>query len=79
MFTNRDAFTKREQASEDYTVKQREMEKLKALKQKVADHKKHLDELDKNMYVLTIYTRILNICLHYFGTKQGIVCRISGC
>ena len=47
----RDAFTKREQASEDYAIKQREIEKLKALKDKVAAHKKHLDELDKNMYV----------------------------
>lgn len=44
-----DAFTKREQASEDYAIRQREIEKLKALKEKVAAHKQHLDELDKNI------------------------------
>ena len=31
-----DAFTKREQASEDYSIRQREKEKLEALKRKVA-------------------------------------------
>ena len=32
-----DAFTKREQASEDYYIKQQQQEKLKALRQKIAD------------------------------------------
>lgn len=32
-----DAFTKREQASEDYYVRQQEKEKLQALRQKIAD------------------------------------------
>ena len=32
-----DAFTKREQASEDYYVRQQEQEKLAALKKKIAD------------------------------------------
>ncbi|KAL8725527.1 MAG: hypothetical protein Q9181_006389 [Wetmoreana brouardii] len=45
----RDAFTKREQASEDYFVRQKEMEKLQILKQKIDEHKKHLEELDKHV------------------------------
>jgi ATPase inhibitor, mitochondrial len=32
-----DAWTKREHANEDYTIRQREMEKLKALKAKIAE------------------------------------------
>ncbi|KAL2055714.1 hypothetical protein ABVK25_003958 [Lepraria finkii] len=44
-----DAFSKREQGEESYYVRQREMEKLKALKDKIAEHQKHLDELDKNV------------------------------
>ncbi|KAK5158487.1 ATPase inhibitor [Recurvomyces mirabilis] len=32
-----DAFTKREQASEDFSIRQREKEKLEALKRKVAE------------------------------------------
>lgn len=32
-----DAFTKREQASEDYYVRQQEKEKLEALRKKIAD------------------------------------------
>lgn len=50
---DRDAFSKREQGEEAYYVRQREMEKLKALKEKIAEHQKHLDELDKNVYVLS--------------------------
>ncbi|KAG8533677.1 uncharacterized protein KY384_001418 [Bacidia gigantensis] len=46
-----DAFTKREQASEDYEIKRRELEKLQALKEKIAGHQKHLEELDKSVYV----------------------------
>ncbi|KAI4147353.1 MAG: hypothetical protein L6R39_003141 [Caloplaca ligustica] len=44
-----DAFTKREQANEDFFVRQKEMEKLQALKRKIEEHKKHLEELDKHV------------------------------
>ncbi|MCJ1272839.1 hypothetical protein MMC21_000628 [Puttea exsequens] len=44
-----DAFSKREQADENYYVRQREMEKLKALKDKIGEHQKHLEELDKHV------------------------------
>ena len=44
-----DAFTKREQASEDYYMRQKEVEKLEAMRAKIAGHQKHLDELDKTM------------------------------
>ena len=37
-----DAFTKREQASEDYYVKQQEKEKLQALRKKIADKEAEL-------------------------------------
>ena len=47
-----DAFSKREQADENLYVRQKEQEKLQQLKQKIADHKQHLDELDKHVYVL---------------------------
>lgn len=47
-----DAFTKREQADENYYVRQKEMEKLQALKQKIAEHQKQLDEMDKHVYVI---------------------------
>ncbi|CAF9906267.1 MAG: hypothetical protein ALECFALPRED_002179 [Alectoria fallacina] len=44
-----DAFSKREQADENLYVRQKEQEKLQQLKQKIADHKKHLDDLDKHV------------------------------
>ncbi|KAI4106001.1 MAG: hypothetical protein L6R37_002462 [Teloschistes peruensis] len=44
-----DAFSKREQAGEDFYVREKELEKLQALKQKIAEHKKHLEELDKHV------------------------------
>ncbi|KAL8866189.1 MAG: hypothetical protein Q9174_006447 [Haloplaca sp. 1 TL-2023] len=44
-----DAFTKREQANEDFAIRQKEMEKLKGLKEKIEQHKKHLEELDKHV------------------------------
>ncbi|KAI9734247.1 MAG: hypothetical protein M1834_002351 [Cirrosporium novae-zelandiae] len=44
-----DAFTKREQADELHYVKEREKEKLKALRAKLAEQKKHLEELDKHL------------------------------
>ena len=37
-----DAFTKREQASEDYSIRQREREKLEALKKRIADKEAEL-------------------------------------
>ena len=43
-----DAFTKREQASEDYYVKQQEHEKLAALKKKIEDGKAAEAELAKH-------------------------------
>ncbi|MDI1490132.1 MAG: ATPase inhibitor [Ramalina farinacea] len=46
-----DAFTKRENADENYAIRKREMEKLQALKEKIAEHQEHLTELDKNVYV----------------------------
>ncbi|KAL9030855.1 MAG: hypothetical protein Q9196_001054 [Gyalolechia fulgens] len=44
-----DAFSKREAANEDLYVRQKEMEKLAALKKKIEEHKKHLEELEKNV------------------------------
>ena len=46
-----DAFSKREQADENLYVRQKEMEKLQALRTKLDEHKKHLEELDKSVYV----------------------------
>ncbi|MCJ1353028.1 MAG: hypothetical protein MMC33_003012 [Icmadophila ericetorum] len=48
-----DAFNKREKANEDYYVRQKEREKLTALKTKLAEQRKHLDELDKHIDELT--------------------------
>ncbi|KXL44321.1 hypothetical protein M433DRAFT_156623 [Acidomyces richmondensis BFW] len=39
-----DAFTKREQASEDYTIRQREAEKLKALREKIRAQEHQLEK-----------------------------------
>ncbi|KAL8858275.1 MAG: hypothetical protein Q9178_005138 [Gyalolechia marmorata] len=44
-----DAFTKREAAAEEYYVRQKELEKLRNLRQKIEEHKKHLEELDKHV------------------------------
>ena len=46
-----DAFQRREQASENYAIRQREKEKLLELKQKLAEQQQHLDRLSKHMYV----------------------------
>lgn len=46
-----DAFQKREQASENYAIRQREKEKLLELKKKVAEQREHLDRLSEHMYV----------------------------
>lgn len=44
-----DAFTKREQASEDYYVRQQEREKLDALKKRIAQQEKDLADSQKEM------------------------------
>jgi len=44
-----DAFTKREKANEDYTVRQREKEKLLELKKKLAEQQQHLKQLEEHM------------------------------
>ncbi|MCJ1326807.1 hypothetical protein MMC10_003473 [Thelotrema lepadinum] len=44
-----DAFSKREMASEDYSVKQREKEKLLALKAKIEAQQKHLKDLSDHI------------------------------
>jgi len=45
----RDSFTKREQASENMFIREREMETLRQLKQKLQAQRKHLDELDAHI------------------------------
>lgn len=47
-----DAFQKREKASEDWAIRQREKEKLLALKAKLAEQQAHLKQLSDHMYVL---------------------------
>jgi len=48
----RDAFTKREKANEDYSIRQREKEKLLELKKKLAEQHEHLKKLEEHMYDL---------------------------
>ncbi|KAI9706006.1 MAG: hypothetical protein M1836_005412 [Candelina mexicana] len=48
-----DSFSKREKAGEDFYVKQKEKEKLMALKDKLRQQRTHLDELDKHIDELT--------------------------
>lgn len=50
-FKPSDAFQKREKANEDWAIRQREKEKLLALKAKVAEQQAHLKELADHMYV----------------------------
>ncbi|RMZ85420.1 hypothetical protein DV737_g791, partial [Chaetothyriales sp. CBS 132003] len=44
-----DAFSRREQASENKFIREKELESLKKLKEKLAIQRKHLDELDKHI------------------------------
>ncbi|KAI9867531.1 MAG: hypothetical protein M1823_009114 [Watsoniomyces obsoletus] len=44
-----DAFTRREQASENKFIREKEMESLRKLKEKLAAQRKHLDELDSHI------------------------------
>jgi hypothetical protein len=46
---NRDAFSKREKANEDYAIKMREKEKLLELKKKLAEQHEHLKRLEEHM------------------------------
>lgn len=48
-----DAFQRREHALEDYAIKQREKEKLLALKQKIKEQQEHLKQLSDHIDELT--------------------------
>ncbi|OGM40121.1 mitochondrial ATPase inhibitor [Aspergillus bombycis] len=48
-----DQFTKREAAQENLYIHEKELEKLLALRNKVKEQRKHLDELDKHIEELT--------------------------
>lgn len=48
-----DAFTKREHAQEELYIRQQEVEKLRAIQAKLAEQRKHIDELDKHIEELT--------------------------
>ncbi|KAL1989116.1 hypothetical protein VTN96DRAFT_3663 [Rasamsonia emersonii] len=48
-----DQFTRREAAQENLYVKEKELEKLRALKAKLQEQRRHLDELDKHIDQLT--------------------------
>ncbi|KAF5026251.1 hypothetical protein F66182_1641 [Fusarium sp. NRRL 66182] len=47
-----DAFQRREKASEDYAIRQREKEKLIELKKKLQEQQQHLERLSKHMYAI---------------------------
>ncbi|KAJ5574314.1 uncharacterized protein N7459_008741 [Penicillium hispanicum] len=51
--TSGDAFTKREAAQEALYIREKELEKLAKLKQKIGDQRKHLDELENHINNLT--------------------------
>ncbi|KAL2180439.1 mitochondrial ATPase inhibitor, IATP-domain-containing protein [Thermothelomyces heterothallicus CBS 202.75] len=48
-----DAFQKRERATEDYAIRQREKEKLKELKKKLAEQQAHLQKLSDHIDEIT--------------------------
>jgi hypothetical protein len=48
-----DAFQKRERASEDYAIRQREKEKLRDLKKKLAEQQAHLKQLSDHIDEIT--------------------------
>ncbi|KAJ5748529.1 uncharacterized protein N7511_010225 [Penicillium nucicola] len=48
-----DAFTRREAAQESIYIRQKELEKLADLKKKIAEQRKHLDELEGHIDGLT--------------------------
>jgi hypothetical protein len=49
LVSHRDAFQKREKAQEDYAIRQREKEKLLALKKRLDEQSAHMKELEKDM------------------------------
>ncbi|CAI7627723.1 unnamed protein product [Penicillium pancosmium] len=51
--TSGDAFTKREAAQEALYIREKELEKLHALKNKITDQRAHLDELENHINQLT--------------------------
>lgn len=58
-----DAFQRRERASEDWAIRQREKEKLLELKKKLAEQQDHLTRLSQHMYGLsypTYHTSAIN-------------------
>lgn len=69
-FSFRDAFTKREQASEDYYMRQKEIEKLEAMRKRIAEHQKHLEEMDKTMYVPT---PLLPYISFFTGIRKSLI------
>ncbi|UKZ51331.1 hypothetical protein TrVGV298_005090 [Trichoderma virens] len=48
-----DAFQRREKASEDYAIRQREKEKLLELRKKLTEQQEHLDRLAKHIDEIT--------------------------
>ncbi|KAH6853833.1 mitochondrial ATPase inhibitor, IATP-domain-containing protein [Chaetomium sp. MPI-CAGE-AT-0009] len=48
-----DAFQKRERASEDFAIRQREKEKLRELKKKLAEQQAHLQQLSDHIDEIT--------------------------
>ncbi|KAF7549872.1 hypothetical protein G7046_g8195 [Stylonectria norvegica] len=48
-----DAFQRREKASEDFAIRQREKEKLLELRKKLAEQQQHLDRLSKHIDDIT--------------------------
>lgn len=48
-----DQFHRREAAQESLYIREKELEKLRALKAKIQEQRKHLEELDKHIDELT--------------------------
>jgi len=48
-----DQFTRREAAQETFYIREKEMEKLRALRVKLKEQRRHLDELDNHIDQLT--------------------------
>lgn len=48
---NSDAFQRREKANEDYSIRQREKEKLLNLRKQLKEQQAHLQRLSDHMYV----------------------------
>ncbi|KAL1962049.1 hypothetical protein VTN77DRAFT_635 [Rasamsonia byssochlamydoides] len=48
-----DQFTRREAAQENLYIREKELEKLRTLKAKLQEQRRHLDELDKHIDQLT--------------------------